>query len=153
MKSKKGNKIFRKLLVTLFVVLISIGIVLLLVPHMCNLFMYLIGLSVDLFIALIIGISVLGIGLVISLLPKCIKIETVYEEVRDNNIVIDPDEIRKGLYVVNSKTKTSENTLDNLNKYAYCFDNNYGDCEEDEIIDDMPYLNQGGFSRKKKRNH
>lgn len=83
---------------------------------------------------------VIGIGFFIK---EAIKVETVYEFVDMNGNEIDSDLMREQLTVVKSNDKKE------VSKYSYVFDNNYKDIEDDEIIDDIPFMEIDSKKRKR----
>jgi len=152
---KKGNKIIRKLLMLLGCSLFVFGVL----KIIYSLFMYILGLGINVFSGIILGGSIISVIGVLGMIPKCIRREVVDEY----KLVDDSEYMRSQLHVVKNNDKVDNIVERNTNKkYSYVFDNEYRDdiSYADVMIDDMSEfcdmddfrrLGNVGYSRSKSK--
>lgn len=162
-RGKKKNNFFKDILLVGTVILSCLVVVSVLVPGIYSLFMHLLNLSINLLGIAVIGMVFAGLVVALGIATKCIRFETTYEYVFDEDMEVDEELMRKQLSIVKSNDKVEEKVETTpTNKYSYIFDNNYSDAVdeekyiEEEIIDDViqPYKRlvsvhryDGGYSR------
>lgn len=141
-KNKNGN-IIKKILLILCGIILGGTSIYVIALSLFELMIYSVISSSSLF-NIVLGLMclpfVIGIG---YFCKNAIKVETVYEFVDMNGTEIDSDLMREQLVVVKSNDKKE------VSKYSYVFDNNYRDLEDDEIIDDIPFMEIDSKKRKR----